>query len=58
MHSRFSPFASPLFLALGLGLIVATLGWTALPVERGLMFNLQALFHPLISSSEEAVLYY
>ena len=58
MHSRFSPFASPLFLALGLGLIVATLGWTALPVERGLMFNLQALFQPLISSSEEAVLYY
>lgn len=58
MHSRFSPFASPLFLALALGLLVAALGWTALPVERGLMFNLQALLRPLTGTSEGAVLYY
>ncbi|MBL4835691.1 MAG: Fe(3+)-hydroxamate ABC transporter permease FhuB [Pseudomonas sp.] len=52
------PISSPLFLCLILGAIVVSLAWTALPVERGLMFNLEALFEPVIATPEEAVLYY
>lgn len=58
MHSRPLPSNSPLFLSLILGLVVATLAWAALPMERGLMFNLQALFQPVLATPAEAVLFY
>ena len=58
MRIKAAPVASPLLLCLILLALVTSLAWSALPVERGLIANLQILFQPVLGSPEDTVLYY
>lgn len=58
MTTKALPSPFPLALSLLLGAVAVSLAWTALPMERGLLFTLQTLSQPTISSPQEAVLYY
>ncbi len=49
---------SPFFLCALLTTVVISLAWAALPVERGLVFNLHTLFQPATSNPLEVVLHY